>query len=106
MRKKEDTFARPDKADTKDPCQFIHASLTLEPSHGVDSTARRNWRKAELQGGRPSDPKWNVRRVIPLKEASWNYLRQQSGKLRVSPGHLAAMLLEREIAYLKSAGKA
>ena len=58
------------------------------------------------RGGRPSDPKWNVRRVIPLKEESWNFLRQQSGKLRVSPGHLAAMLLEREIAHLKSAGKA
>ena len=57
------------------------------------------------RGGRPSDPKWNVRRVIPLKEESWNYLQQQSGKLRVSPGHLAAMLLEREIAILKSAGR-
>ena len=28
------------------------------------------------RGGRPSDPKWNVRRVIPLKQESWNYLRQ------------------------------
>ena len=58
------------------------------------------------RGGRPSDPKWNVRRVIPLKEESCNYLWQQSGKLRVSPGHLAAMLLEREIANLKNASKA
>jgi len=54
------------------------------------------------RGGRPSDPTWNLRRVIPLKEESWNFLRQQSGKLRVSPGHLAAILLEREIAQLKT----
>jgi|SRR3990170_115410 len=54
------------------------------------------------RGGRPSDPKWNLRRVIPLKEESWNFLRQQSDKLRVSPGHLAAILLEREIAQLKT----
>jgi hypothetical protein len=37
------------------------------------------------KGGRPSDPKWNVRRVIPLKEESWNYLRQQTGNLRDEP---------------------
>lgn len=57
------------------------------------------------RGGRPSDPKWNLRRVIPLKEETWKFLRQQSGKLRVSPGHLAAILLEREIAHLKSTDK-
>ena len=57
------------------------------------------------RGGRPSDPKWNLRRVIPLKEESWTFLRQQSGKLRVTPGHLAAILLEREIAHLKSTDK-
>src|SRR3972149_8386110 len=53
------------------------------------------------RGGRPSDPKWNLRRVIPLKEASWDFLQETSGKLRVNPGHLAAILLERGIDSFK-----
>ena len=53
------------------------------------------------RGGRPSDPEWNLRRVIPLKKASWDFLRATSGKLRVNPGHLAAILLERGIDSFK-----
>ena len=53
------------------------------------------------RGGRPSDPEWNLRRVIPLKKVSWDFLQETSGKLRVNPGHLAAMLLERGIESFK-----
>ena len=53
------------------------------------------------RGGRPSDPEWNLRRVIPFKQSSWDFLQQTSGKLRVNPGHLAAMLLERGIESFK-----
>ncbi len=53
------------------------------------------------RGGRPSDPEWNLRRVIPLKKTSWDFLRETSGKMRVNPGHLAAILLERGIDSFK-----
>ena len=53
------------------------------------------------RGGRPSDPDWDLRRVIPLRKSSWNYLRQTSTKLRVNPGHLAAILLEQGIDSFK-----
>jgi len=53
------------------------------------------------RGGRPSDPDWKLRRVIPFKKSSWDFLQQTSGKLRVNPGHLAAMLLERGIESFK-----
>jgi hypothetical protein len=79
-------------------------SLKTRPSGPLELMRLQEEIGARLisRGGRPSDPKWNLRRVIPLKEESWNFLRQQSGKLRVSPGHLAAILLEREIAQLKT----
>jgi len=78
--------------------------LKTRPSVPLELMQLRREIDARLssRGGRPSDPKWNLRRVIPLKEESWNFLRQQSDKLRVSPGHLAAILLEREIAQLKT----
>lgn len=53
--------------------------------------------RLESSGGRPSDPEWDLRRVIPLKRSSWNFLRQKSGELQVDPGHLAAIILERGI---------
>ena len=57
------------------------------------------------RGGRPSDPEWDLRRVIPLKKSSWNYLREASGKLRVNPGHLAAIILEHGIDLYRNADK-
>lgn len=56
------------------------------------------------RGGRPSDPEWDLRRVIPLKKSSWDFLREASEKLRVNPGQLAAILLERGIDSFKEKG--
>jgi len=57
--------------------------------------------RLKSRGGRPSDPEWDLRRVIPLKKSSWDFLRKTSGKLRVDPSHLAAILLERGINSFK-----
>jgi hypothetical protein len=57
--------------------------------------------RLESSGGRPSDPEWELRRVIPLKKSSWNFLRKKSGELQVNPGHLAAIILERGIKSFK-----
>ncbi len=78
-------------------------SLKTRPSGPLEWIQLREEIDARLssQGGRPSDPEWKLRRVIPLKKASWDFLRETSGKLRVNPGHLAAILLERGIDSFK-----
>ena len=78
-------------------------SLKMRASGPLELIQLREEIDARLssRGGRPSDPKWNLRRVIPLKKASWDFLRETSGKLRVNPGHLAAILLERGIDSFK-----
>jgi len=58
------------------------------------------------RGGRPSDPSPTVRRLVPLKKQVWRRLQTQAEHLsglgkRVSPGQLAAMLLERSIDELE-----
>ena len=53
------------------------------------------------RGGRPSDPEWKLRRSIPFKEDSWNFLREKGKEVGADPGQLAAILLEREIESLK-----
>ena len=54
------------------------------------------------RGGRPSDPSPTVRRLVPLKKQVWKRLQTQAEHLSglgkpVSPGQLAAMLLEKSV---------
>ena len=54
------------------------------------------------RGGRPADPAPTVRRLVPLRKHVWKELQAQANLLsnlgrRVSPGQLAAMLLERSL---------
>jgi hypothetical protein len=57
-------------------------------------------------GGRPSDPEWTIRRLVPFKQAEWQELERlaeqcaQQGQ-RLSPSQLAAVLIERGIDELK-----
>jgi ubiquinone biosynthesis protein COQ9 len=58
------------------------------------------------RGGRPSDPSPTVRRLVPLKTRVWRRLQTQAEHLsglgkRVSPGQLAAMLLEKSVDELE-----
>ena len=57
--------------------------------------------RLKSRGGRPSDPEWDLRRVIPLKKSSWELLKKKSREFRANPGHLAAIILERGINSLK-----
>jgi hypothetical protein len=57
------------------------------------------------RGGRPADTAVTIRRLVPLRKAVWQELQRHAGLLsargrRVSPGQLAAMLLERSAADL------
>ena len=58
------------------------------------------------RGGRPADPAPTVRRLVPLRKHVWKELQAQANVLsnlgrHVSPGQLAAMLLERSLADLE-----
>ncbi|HEX9735245.1 MAG TPA: hypothetical protein VGG06_25020 [Thermoanaerobaculia bacterium] len=71
--------------------------------------------RAELQrrlrssGGRPTDPDWSIRRVVPFKEDHWRELEElaaacESGGQNVSPGQLAAVLVETGLRELRRKG--
>ena len=65
-------------------------------------------RRLRSSGGRPTDPEWSVRRVIPFKEERWRELERLAERCReggqtVSPSQLAAVLIERGLKDLKRA---
>ncbi len=65
-------------------------------------------RRLRSSGGRPTDPEWSLRRVIPFKKESWAELEQLAERCRdsgqtVSPSQLAALLIERGLKDLKRA---
>jgi hypothetical protein len=56
-------------------------------------------------GGRPSDPAPTIRRLVTVKKQVWKDLQSHATLLsrlggRVSPGQLAAMLLEKSVSSL------
>ena len=59
-------------------------------------------------GGRPTDPSWTVQRLVPFGEDRWKQLEKLAESLslggrNVSPGQLAAILLERALNQIKEA---
>jgi hypothetical protein len=51
-------------------------------------------------GGRPTDPEWDVQRLVPFRGQRWKQLEELAGQLstadrKVGPGQLAAILIER-----------
>ena len=58
-------------------------------------------------GGRPTDPTWTVRRVVPFRPSGWAELEVLAARLTsagraVSPAQLAAVLIERGLAELEA----
>lgn len=54
------------------------------------------------RGGRPTDPTWTVRRLVPFSAKTWNRLTTQALCLstpsrRLTPAQLAAILIERHL---------
>ena len=57
-------------------------------------------RRLRSSGGRPTDPEWTVRRVIPFKEQGWRDIERLAARCsdegqKISPSQLAALLIER-----------
>ena len=75
------------------------------PSGGpLDLLALRTHVASRLRssGGRPTDPDWNVQRLVPFRKERWRQLedlaiRLSSNKRKVSPAQVAAMLIERAL---------
>lgn len=65
-------------------------------------------RRLRSTGGRPTDPNWDVRRLVPFRREGWQELErlakacEKEGQ-HVSPSQLAALLIERGLASLKKA---
>lgn len=54
------------------------------------------------RGGRPTDPSWTVRRLVPFSAETWGRLADQARRLstpsrRLTPAQLAAILIERHL---------
>jgi hypothetical protein len=63
------------------------------------------------RGGRPADSAATIRRLVPLRQHVWRELKAQADLLsghgrHVSPGQLAAMLLERSLSDLEESTNA
>jgi hypothetical protein len=61
---------------------------------------------AKALGGRPTDPNWDIRRLVPFRREGWLELERlaaicERGGQRVSPSQLAALLIERGLESLK-----
>ena len=53
-------------------------------------------------GGRPTDPDWNVQRLVSFRDERWRQLEElakvvSTGGRKVSPGQLVAILIERAL---------
>lgn len=103
------------KTRNKDLAKALGASRTihLEGSRGHGPLGWLSLQK-ELQdrlvsqGGRPSDPHWDTRRLVPFRRDTWRKLRQEADVLsahgrKVGPAQLAAILIERQITTGSSA---
>ena len=63
-------------------------------------------RRLRSTGGRPTDPDWNIRRLVPFRREGWQELERLAKMCelegqRVSPSQLAALLIERGLESLK-----
>lgn len=67
-------------------------------------------RRLRSTGGRPTDPDWNLRRLVPFRKEGWHELERLARKCeragqRVSPSQLAALLIERGLESLKKSAR-
>ena len=90
-----------------------HAQRPASKQSRAKTTSRILALQRELQGrfvstgGRPSDPAPTIRRLVTVRKGVWKQLQKYAALLsklgeRVSPGQLAATLLEKSVAELDS----
>lgn len=55
------------------------------------------------RGGRPSDPHWDTKRLVPFRHETWERLSEKAKEIsthgrKVGPAQLAAILIEEQLA--------
>jgi hypothetical protein len=80
-----------DLTKSQGPLELIHLQAEL---HRLKSS-----------GGRPTDPQWTVKRLVPFTEQNWQKLGQVTEKMKqeghsISPSQLAALLIEEGLSRL------
>lgn len=82
--------------------------IPLEREGGLSATEvlathswfRRRVNELKSSGGRPTNPRWTIKRQIPMTSEIWEQLKNLAGRcgeergVRVGPGQLASFLLE------------
>ncbi len=63
--------------------------------HLASEVARRL--RVPRGGGRPTDPEWTERRLIPLSRGTLKRLEELASLLQVAPLQMAAILLEKTV---------
>ena len=48
-------------------------------------------------GGRPSNPQWDIKRLIPFKQKNWDKLSKIANDNGISPSQLAAYFIEKSL---------
>lgn len=107
-------MSRPEKTRSAELAAALGASRRAAlPVRGAQGPLGLLQLRAEVEhrlrstGGRPTDPDWTVRRVVPFRADGWAELEQLSARLTssgrsVSPAQLAALLIERGLADLEA----
>ena len=79
---------------------------TPDGAFGAATLALEIASRLRSKGGRPADPEASIRRLVPLKRSVWLGLKREAdvastSQRRVSPGQLAAMLIEKGLVTLR-----
>jgi hypothetical protein len=79
-------------------------NVRLDPI-SMRAVATRIGKRLASSGGRPTDSSWEISRKVPMKAVTWERLRDLAKSLaeqnvRVAPGQLAAIALERGLFVL------
>jgi hypothetical protein len=74
------------------PGLFGAAQLATELAHRL---------RVPASGGRPTDPAWTVRRIVPLRRATLERLNADADRLGIEPMQLAALLIEKGLDSVK-----
>jgi hypothetical protein len=78
--------------------------VSLDPI-GLHILAAMIGQRLASRGGRPTDVSWEIHRKVPMKRQTWDQLNEMAAALaaqdvRVAPGQLAAVALERGVSNL------
>jgi hypothetical protein len=68
------------------PGYFGAAQLAKELAHRL---------RVPANGGRPTDPTWTERRIVPLRRSTLERLNADADRLGIKPMQLAAVLIEK-----------